>query len=153
MTLSLRKAKSEDIRLYYNWVIDPVVRDTAISSDPIVWESHKKWFNSKIQSKSILLVLMLDEFPIGQIKFDFKSDGYYYLGYSIDSKYRGKGYGKKIIDLGIQYLNQKNIHITIIAQVKKSNIASIKVFEATSFEFKGEVSTHNVLLKEYEIRT
>ncbi|WP_422361183.1 GNAT family N-acetyltransferase [Reichenbachiella sp.] len=153
MILSLRNAKSEDIKLYYDWAIDPVVRDTAISSAPIVWESHKNWFYSKLQSKSILLVLMLDECPIGQIKFDLKSDGCYYLGYSIDSKYRGKGYGKKIIDLGIQYLNKKNIHITIIAQVKKSNIASIKVFEATSFQYKGEVSTHNILLKEYEFRT
>lgn len=68
----------------------------------------------------------------------------YHLNYSISKEYRGKGYGKKIIEIGCIFLVKKSEKIKKIkALVKKENIASQKIFNSLGFQ---ELVLENVLV-------
>lgn len=148
--LMLRRATPADAKLYFNWVNDPDARKNALNHQTIEWEDHLKWFNEKLKSKSILLLLFESDTPVGQIRFDHKSDKLFYLDYSIDKKNRGQGLGKYIVKLSLDYLENINFSATIIAQVKKDNLQSNKVFLGTPFNLRRELLVDNILINEYE---
>jgi RimJ/RimL family protein N-acetyltransferase len=142
----LRKADSEDAEMLFKWVNCPDVRNNAFSSDVIVWDEHQKWFKAKLQDcNSSIFILNFKNSFVGQIRFDFDcSLNSYVIDYSIDSKFRGLGYGYKIIKMGLQEMGTGKY----TAKVKFDNLASIKVFEKLSFKcFEKENYLEFVLVK------
>ena len=132
--LSPRKVNLNDARLIFNWANDPEVRNNSFNTNEIVWDEHVKWFHKKIQTDSVWLILEKQNKPVGVIRFD-KGDSSYILNYSIAKEFRGFGYGKKIVELGIENLvNQKKEINTIEAHVKLNNQASQKIFHSLGFE-------------------
>jgi len=129
-TMELRLAKSEDSKVLFNWANDKVVRYNSLNVEPVSWENHQKWFNNKLHSVSKIYLLFNNKVPIGQIRFDFLDD-YWFIDYSIDEKYRGKGFGKIILELAIRNFNQGDM---LKAIVKNENISSLKVFQKLGFE-------------------
>ena len=126
--LYLRKANSDDCKLFFDWANDKDVRNNSFSPESIIWENHKAWFENKINSnQSLLFVLIYNNVPVGQIRLDKEGD-VWVLDYSIDKKYRGKGLGKKIIQLVLERTSKP-----IKAVVKPANFASIKVFQQNNF--------------------
>ena len=128
--MELRLAKSEDSKVLFNWANDKVVRYNSLNVEPVSWENHQKWFNNKLHSVSKIYLLFNNKVPIGQIRFDFLDD-YWFIDYSIDEKYRGKGFGKIILELAIRNFNQGDM---LKAIVKNENISSLKVFQKLGFE-------------------
>lgn len=129
--MKLREATSDDCELLFNWANNQEVRANAINSEPIEWEGHRDWFESKLQSSSKLLILE-DNDPVGQIRLDLE-DGYYLIDYSIQANQRGKGYGKKILEMTISNYNKHPFK----ALVKDTNKASKKAFERIGFVIAG----------------
>jgi len=129
--LNLRPTKKSDLTAYFEWANDPLVRTQSFLSDAINIADHTKWFQLKlIDPNAILFILEYKDEPAGQIRFDRKAKAYI-ISYSIAKKFRGKGFGKNIIKLGIKALNQKDI--PIVGYVKFSNLASIKIFRELNF--------------------
>src|SRR5690606_11027565 len=103
-----------------------------------------KWFYNKLlDTGSNIYILEGIDGAIGQIRFE-KVNCYCEIDYSIDEKYRGLGYGYKIVCLGIQKMFQKG-NSNIKAIVNENNIASQRVFEKASYrkikfeEYNGEM--------------
>jgi len=136
LIIKFRNVEEKDLNLFYEWVNDTDVRNNAINPRKIKFEEHSDWFKKIIKSKTSKIYVVEDQkgTPIGQIRFDFK-DEEFVIDYSIDSNFRGKGYGKFIVEYGVQkliaQLNKPIIRIT--ASVKKQNIASLKVFNSLGF--------------------
>jgi UDP-2,4-diacetamido-2,4,6-trideoxy-beta-L-altropyranose hydrolase len=133
--LILRKAKEGDLLLYYEWANDPKVRKNSFSSAPIKLSDHKTWFQRKRNSKnSFLYIFEYLAIPIGQIRFDV--DGSLAeIDYSIDSKYRGEGFGYQLLKKGIDQITNELINKPkFTAKVKTSNLASKRVFEKIGFK-------------------
>ena len=134
--ISLRKAKSDDAEMYFEWVNDSLVRSNALQSKPILWDDHFEWFNSKVNSKNTKLFVMLsNNIPIGQIRFDLNEMKEWIIDYSISASYRGNGYGKKIVLLGLDELSPGSI---VKAIVKQENTPSMKVFDGLGFKKSAE---------------
>ena len=132
MSFQIRKCDNKDIHLLFDWANDRQTRDNAFHQNEIVWEDHVKWFGNKIKSdRCRIFILESDNLPAGQIRFDKNENDDLVISYSIDHKLRGKGLGRKIVELGLQEIGEwgKNI----IALVKKNNTASIRVFETLCF--------------------
>ena len=129
----LNEAKSENSQLLFKWANDPERIKNSFNENPIDWNTHIKWFSKKSSSiRTKIFILFKEEIPIGQIRFDF--DGWYWeIDYSIDNNYRGKGYGKAIVQLGIKKMHNANI---FKARVKDFNLASKKIFMDLKFKFK-----------------
>ena len=132
--LSLRKVNLNDVELIFKWANEPDVRNNSFNTNQIVWDEHVKWFHRKIHTDSIWLILENENKPVGVIRFD-KEVSSYILNYSIAKEFRGFGYGKKIVELGIEHLLNQNMEInTIEAHVKVNNKASQKVFNSLGFD-------------------
>lgn len=136
MSIKLRPAQLRDCDLLFRWANDPVVRKNAFNSDLILFENHKKWFNNRLYCDSCnIYICYLDNNPIGQIRIDIKDD-IGEIDYSIDTEFRGKGYGYKLLLKLEEMVKQTKINIdTLIGNVKDSNIASKKSFKKAGYDY------------------
>ena len=127
-----RLATIEDAKLYWEWVNDIEVRKNAFNESFIEWNEHQKWFEESLYSSSlILLVIESDSMPIGQVRFN-KEGRYFKIDYSLAKQFRGKSLAIPMLNAAIDYLKTIQSFI-LIAEVKNSNIASLKVFEKMGF--------------------
>lgn len=74
---------------------------------------------------------MIDDVPEGHLKLN-PNNGTADIGYCIAPEYRGKGFGKRIIELVIDEVKNDKI-LRLSAAVKKTNIQFVKVFRHTKF--------------------
>jgi UDP-2,4-diacetamido-2,4,6-trideoxy-beta-L-altropyranose hydrolase len=134
--LDLRKAKLDNIDIYFNWANDSAVRENAIGTKAIPYKNHVEWFKNKLENEhTVMFILYENDEAVGQIRFDYK-DTYYLIDYSIDVSSRGQGYGSVIVKKGIEKLTSLISNQTgykVKAVVKTSNRASAKVFINLNF--------------------
>ncbi len=126
----LRQAARDDVELFFKWVNDSDVRANSFNTEPIPWESHRKWFEKALADDGVrIYVLMQDNLPVGQVRLTAKEKAWD-IDYSVDVHYRGHGYGKKIFELLIRAVPAGT---EFVAEVKRSNIASQHVFESLEY--------------------
>jgi len=134
--LTLRKACDDDVGLYYNWVNESQVRRNALNSDLILWPQHQAWFRARLADrKSELYVMEARSLPVGQIRFDL-SDSEARIDYSIDPTYRGRGWGKRLVALGIDRMCDRG-PVVFRAEVKANNLPSAAVFQKLGFSLSA----------------
>lgn len=126
--LILRKATIEDALITYKWAIDPTVRQNSINKDFFTFESHLKWFEQKINSPETIYLVLMERFPLGQIRFDRYHDGWL-ISFMIDEVFRNNSLGKWIVENGMNVVGAGIFK----AYVVKENIASNKIFESLNF--------------------
>jgi len=135
--LTLRNSYTKDAKLLFNWVNEKVVRKNSIKTDSIKWEEHIKWFeNTTKKSKVFIFIAEINNNPVGQIRFE-KKNSKYLIDYSVDSGFRGKGIGERILKKGMYLIETTNNYpITFLAKVKCQNIPSKIIFEKLGFNKK-----------------
>jgi RimJ/RimL family protein N-acetyltransferase len=141
---TVRLATMEDIKLYWEWVNDAQVRKNAFNESFVEWSEHQKWFEESLYSaRLILLVIERDKIPIGQVRFD-KEGEHYKIDYSLAEQFRGKNLAVPLLNSAIKFL--KRIHsFVLIAEVKNSNHASLKVFKKMGFLKKRHIKDKNIV--------
>lgn len=135
--LKFREATLNDMGLYFEWANDKFVRDYSFNSEIIDLKKHEIWFNKKLLDPDCLMLVFYDELDrnIGQVRFHKQNDYSAIIGVLVDKKYRGKGYSKRMIKIASDLYQKQFNERTIEALIKKTNIFSIKSFEAAGFEF------------------
>ena len=146
----IRRANTEDVMLYYNWVNDSEVRTNSVNTEPVLLENHENWFNKRLISpEHFFFVLEMDSKPVGQCRFDV-DNGKYIINYSLDSNYRGKGLGEIIVKMSVEQLCMDlKRNPNLYAIVKKGNIASSKAFVNNSFKQQPEIIINDTLYEVY----
>ena len=131
--LRIHKANINDCLIYYNWFNDPINIKNSIIKKKTDISKHIIWFKKKISNKlSDLLILKIGNLPIGQIRFE-KKVKYILIDYYLDEIVRKRGWGKKLLYLGLKKMNFNN-NILLRGQVRKNNHPSIKVFLKLGFK-------------------
>lgn len=144
--LTNRIAKEDDVFIYYGWVNDKEVRENAISNNKISLSTHKKWYLESIHNPNkIMLIFSINSIPVGQVRLE-NIEGYWLIDYSVDIKYRKKGYGQQMLKDVIKMYNEFNYH----AIVEKNNFKSVHIFEKFQFKERCEFITRNKVYKLYE---
>ena len=129
----LRSAKVSDSKLLFNWVNEKEVRNNSLNSEIVKWDIHIDWFCKKMESvKCEIFILENNKVSVGQVRIEEDETGFWLIDYSIDSAFRGKGYGYVMIE---QLIN-KIPKCKFKAVVKTKNIASRRVFEKLNFALK-----------------
>lgn len=138
-TIMLREAKIEDLMFLYNLRNEPSVIESSFVSERIDLETHKNWFNDKINSDHCsILIAEYEGKHIGQIRFDFdKKIESAVVSIAVSSKYRNKGLGVKILKLGCQYASKFFSIKKCIAFIRINNKVSVKAFSKAGFTKKG----------------
>lgn len=143
--LTFRKATIDDTKLYFDWANDPSVREQSYNSNTIDFENHKKWFESKINDYSCLMVIFQNEkkMNIGQIRIQKENEEEALIGISIASDYRGKGYAKDMLQMASDFFLNYNPTFLINAYIKEANLSSKFAFEKAGFEFNILINYEN----------
>ena len=144
--LHIRKASKSDINIYFKWANDPEVRNNAFNQQPITYEKHKIWFSEKINNdKCYLYVICDDGNPLAQVRFDIEEQCAV-ISYSLDHKYRGHGYGRKVLQLAINtFFDEQTSTRQLKALVKCNNIASNKIFQNLGFHMVDNQNNQNIV--------
>jgi UDP-2,4-diacetamido-2,4,6-trideoxy-beta-L-altropyranose hydrolase len=150
-----RPAELADAELYFKWVNDSQVRQSAIHTDPIVWKHHLRWFTAKVASPDSLLLCFSDHSGnCGQLRYDLIDNKTVILDISVDRTYRGRGLARRMLYLGEQQLVNRFPNITtLLAYVKPANTASIRSFRGAGFSLKGQITERGVSLLEFTKRS
>ena len=144
--MRIRKARLSDCKLYWKWANDPIVRANAFEARPIPWQTHIVWFKEKLEDhNSTLLLMEIENEPIGQVRFDHTTDGYF-IDFSISSTHRNRGLGLVLLSSGINHLKNSQ-QITFWGEVKKSNRASKAIFEKLEFERASPIKKGTILYR------
>ena len=141
-----KEVLNSDCELLFNWANNPLVRKYSKNTNPILWENHVSWLDSKLSSQDCIYLLLIDEgIAVGSIRFDKSSDNSLLISYLIEPRLHGRGYGTKILDLGITAATKRfGASVVLHAWVSNENMASIKIFE--KFEFKRIQEKNNSFL-------
>lgn len=144
--IRIRRVAENDLALLYEWVNDPDVRAMAFHSGTIGWEEHVAWFRDKMKDPNAFMYLaLLDDEPIGQIRFDVKSDGVAVVDVHIRSGMRGRGLAAMVIIEGVARLFRDSQVDSVRAAVKLENERSFHSFIKAGFEDAGTTRVHGVI--------
>ncbi len=144
--LSFRRATITDKIMYFDWANDPVVREQSYNSSPIDFESHCKWFKSKIEDKSCLMLVFQNEenLNIGQVRVQKENMDEAIIGISVSIEHRSKSYAKEMLQISSNYFLDSNKGFKINAFIKKKNLNSKYAFEKAGFKFEAEKIHENI---------
>ena len=153
--LHLRRVRKDDCRLLWEWANDPEVRAFSFSSEPIPWEQHIRWFQTKLNEADCIFYIAMDGdmIPMGQVRYDIDGNEAV-ISVSIDRKFRSKGYGSLTIRLASQKLFSVADVEMIHAYVKPGNRAAVRAFVKAGFqkrvrtEVRGHEAVHFALRRD-----
>jgi len=133
-SLILKRFTKEDIDLLFKWVNEEETRKNSFDSSFVRYEEHIKWCYDKLLSEAEdIFIVYLENSPVAQLRLRYVKDEAL-ISYSIDSDYRGRGLGYRVIEM----IESKHIYRDtckkLIGKVKKGNIASQKIFERCEYE-------------------
>lgn len=137
-SLKLRQANKRDCKLVWEWANDPEVREASFSTEPIPWEEHVKWFESKLNDPRCLFYIAenIDSTPIGQVRFEIK-EREATVSVSLDRAIRSKGYGSALIREATKKIFENTAVETIKAYIKTINEPSLWAFKKAGFDENG----------------
>jgi len=136
-------AGEDDLKLLYDWVNDDLVRQQSFHSEKISLEEHQKWFRNKLKNpKAILWIAKIENKPTGLVRFDIKNKQAT-IGISIDKKYRGKGYGSKILSRATEEFIRL-FKLPVFAYIKPDNSASQRAFEKAGYVYKKNETINGI---------
>ena len=138
----LREVSKEDNLILYKWINDINVRENSFASEKISFQDHNNWFKASLKNKNRFHYILENKqfLPLGQIRFDVNQiKKEILIDISIDSYFRGRGLGKQILKKGLKKIKNelKNSYI-FVAEIKKKNISSVKIFSNIGFKQKKD---------------
>ena len=146
--LVMRPATLADIDSYYWWVNDAEVRRQSLSTAPVSWVEHERWFARKIAADdALMLVLTANDLPIGQVRFDI-GVGVAAMDMSLDIIARGRGLAETLARKALEHLSQHTL-IPVSAAVRTGNYASAATLTAVGFKLDHPVGDEGATANVY----
>jgi RimJ/RimL family protein N-acetyltransferase len=132
----LVEATKGDCQLLYRWTNEVEVRRNSFNTNKVSYEDHINWFMNKLNSKDTFIYIFKNKKEsIGVIRLEKLECKSMLINYSIDSNYRSQGYATKLLQL----IKIKFKDYTLVGEVKKNNIGSIKAFQKAGYFMKEEL--------------
>ena len=129
-----------------NWLVDPKALN-FFSPESRYPFKFKKWVQLHYSKKNInttTIVLKHNEWVIGHVSLKTKNERTELLHLFIDSKYRKRGLGSRLLKETESYIIDSKIE-SITAKVQKKNIVLKKILERSGYRYKN--SNHKLMIK------
>ena len=130
--LYLRNAVLDDADMLLEWRNDVNTRLNSRNMAMIPVKEHYAWIKRVMDSEDLFFILQDASISVGMVRVAVEN-GVGTISYNIAPNKRGCGYGKCIIQLLENYILKHAINIKLKAVVKKTNIASQKIFLGQNF--------------------
>jgi len=132
----LRPATMEDSDNLLAWRNDEITMLNSRQDKPIPPKRHAVWMSINVKfgypSRIVLIAELDNGTPVGVVDFS-AADPFmeiYEVGITIAPNMRGRGYGFAALALGCQRMKKK----VLKAEIKRTNIASRRIFEKCEFD-------------------
>ena len=132
-----------------NWLNDPKALN-FFSPESKYPFNFKKWVQMHYSVNSInitTIVLKQNEWVIGHVSLKTKKERAELLHLFVDSKYRRKGLGLRLLKETESYIVDSKVEI-ITAKVQKKNIVLKKILERSGYRYKSP--NQNLMIKKLE---
>jgi UDP-2,4-diacetamido-2,4,6-trideoxy-beta-L-altropyranose hydrolase len=116
--VGIRTATRQDSRQVWAWRHDPMSRANSRNSEPIAWANHERWFT----------------------RFDHSTDAELEVSINLAPGKRGFGLGAKLLAIACAAVNGERPCAALVAQIKKDNLRSQRIFEACQFNLVATAS-------------
>ena len=147
MDLKIRKASLKDDKFVFSIRNDSLSKRNSNNSKNISFLDHKRWFKSKIKSsKDFFYIVFSDNKTKEQISYIRLEEEKFYHKVSIGiiKKFRNKNLSYQILSLAEKQIKK---NILLLAEVKKNNTASKKLFYNLNYFLIHKSSTTNFYCK------
>lgn len=132
-SMKFRKATIGDAKILFEWRNDPKTRANSFNTEPILWKNHIKWLEKILANPNhVLLLYEKDKKPVGTVRIDMEENSAE-LSWTVAPKARGQKIGKQMIKQAAKEFDK-----TLTTQIKKENIASIKIAQHAGFILKSQ---------------
>jgi len=136
--INLTKAGITDINDIFKWRNHPDIRKNFFNQETLSWDEHEKWFMARLSDPDATVYMAYHKKEkIGSIRFESK-DSVIKTSVMLNPDFLGKGLGLQVIKMGIEkFIKEEKPSKSLITEIKKNNIASIKTFQKAGFKKSG----------------
>lgn len=137
--MQIRKLIQSDSLDLFSWRNDELSRRMFKNTALLNLEDHEKWFEAtRIDPNKYLLIGFDQNEKVGVCRFDLKIDEKIAeVSINVNPKLRSKGFGQELLKKSLKKFKD-DFDFETVANVRRENIASIKVFEKCDFYFTDE---------------
>ena len=131
--MEIRHVIIEDSKRIWEIRNHPAVRAVSGSPEMIDFQDHLPWFENKYfnTGENLCFVLETQHGVVGYCRFDNNQDkDIYIISIALDPDYHGKGLGIYLLNESLKRCDKNK---KILAEIKKDNIRSLKLFENQGF--------------------
>ena len=127
------------------WRNDLVTRTMSLNDKVISETEHSKWFRMMLDSEvKIGIIGEVNRLKIGVVFFSIQ-DGDARVSINLNPSFRGKSLAGILLKEAIRTMQQMQSQVKrFTAEIKNSNIASIKVFASNGFTFEHQKNDFSV---------
>lgn len=137
--LHVRRATDSDSEDLWEWRNDAASRSASLSSDPVSWDDHSRWFGRAVLDPQ--RAIYIGEVPteldssVGMCRFDISPDRTSAeVSINLNPDHRGKRLSTGLLLESIKQFRVDFGSVTeLTALIKESNIPSKKLFIAAGF--------------------
>jgi RimJ/RimL family protein N-acetyltransferase len=134
----LRLARVDDARLIWMWRNDSVTQAMFRTSDEVSWEEHRDWYGRSLANAGRWMLVGEDAgHPLGILRLDRKGRGSAEVNINVSPDNRGRGVGRDILALGVDYAAGRLGLVRLEANIKPENAASVALFKRAGFMHAG----------------
>ena len=132
--ISLRKAKSSDKDILYEWRNHSDTRSASLNTRKISRAEHESWFNKSLANPDRSIYIAEENgCPIGTVRADCYTHGIE-LSWTVAPEHKGRGVGKRIVSEAASRITEP-----LRAKIKTGNIASVRIAEYAGMKKKDEI--------------
>lgn len=154
--IKLYKAKASDMMDVFELANDPEVRQNSFNQEQISLDDHTKWFLEKLNNLDCLILIVKNsqkEF-VGSVRFELDSKkitNTYIISIQISKQFRGRKLANHILKSAIFEFSKTHNNCKIIAKIKNSNLASVKIFNQNNFLVINNNQSKDYILLEHNL--
>lgn len=145
--MRLRPARGEDALIIFEWVMDYETRRNATNSKSFSFDSHCQWLKEKLaDANTHIYIAEFNDHKFGQLRLKI-NDLEIFVSIVVNPEYRRKGYGRRILDAGLQSVAANELELAsgnwkMVAIIMADNSRSIRLFKNQGFVQTEETSVY-----------
>lgn len=145
-TVIVRAAVADDCHFYWTVNNEPSTRAQSIAPEPILWESHQRWYARHLDDATTqLYIAEVAGQRVGVFRFDLAGNDST-ISIALSPEHQSKGLGREIIASGTSTTLASSTVKRVIALIRPDNIGSVRAFLAAGYIRDGQTEANGVEL-------
>lgn len=133
--LFLRRAVPGDMEMLFHWRNLPAIVASGQLNKTVEWDEHRAWFSRLLGNPDhLLLIVVLDGVPIGQVRFDPHSPAASEVSIYLLPGHEGRGLGSEALRQSCWEAFATFAIAEIVAVIRDDNAPSLRAFRKVGFE-------------------